>query len=93
MTKLELWDTIKSKYSHLENYCTIELVGIEDESPYFHPRFILDENKMNIFYLKHVRKTGLPKLKYLRWFCFGYLDIVKYYWFLIAGIASVGVKK
>ena len=56
-------------------------------------RFILDENKMNIFYLKHVRKTGLPKLKYLRWFCFGYLDIVKYYWFLIAGIASVGVKK
>ena len=44
MTKLELWDTIKSKYSHLENYCTIELVGIEDESPYFHPRFILDEN-------------------------------------------------
>ena len=44
MTKLELWDTIKSKYSHLENYCTIELGGIEDESPYFHPRFILDEN-------------------------------------------------
>lgn len=44
MTKLELWDTIKSKYSHLENYCTIELVGIEDESPYFHPMFILDEN-------------------------------------------------
>ena len=44
MTKLELWDTIKSKYSHLENYCTIELVGIEAESPYFHPRFILDEN-------------------------------------------------
>lgn len=44
MTKLELCDTIKSKYSHLENYCTIELGGIEDESPYFHPRFILDEN-------------------------------------------------
>lgn len=44
MTKLELWDTIKSKYSHLENYCTIELGGIEDESPYFHPRFILDGN-------------------------------------------------
>ena len=44
MTKLELWDTIKSKYSHLENYCIIELGGIEDESPYFHPRFILDEN-------------------------------------------------
>ncbi len=44
MTKLELWDTIKSKYSHLENYCTIELGGIEDESPYFHPRFILGEN-------------------------------------------------
>ena len=44
MTKLELWDTIKSKYSHLENYCTIELGGIENESPYFHPRFILDEN-------------------------------------------------
>ena len=44
MTKLELWDTIKSKYSHLENYCTIELVGIEDGSQYFHPKFILDEN-------------------------------------------------
>lgn len=44
MTKLELWDTIKFKYSHLENYCTIELGGIEDESSYFHPRFILDEN-------------------------------------------------
>ena len=44
MTKLELWNTIKSKYSHLENYCTIELDGMEDKSPYFHPRFILDEN-------------------------------------------------
>ena len=44
MTKLELWDTIKSKYSHLENYCTIELGGIEDGSQYFHPKFILDEN-------------------------------------------------
>lgn len=36
MNKTELWENIKSKYSHLENYCKIEVVGSEDESNYYH---------------------------------------------------------
>jgi len=41
--KQELWEKLKSNYSHLENYCTIELRGILDEEIYFHPTFIIDE--------------------------------------------------
>lgn len=44
MTKQELWDKIKHNYSHLENYCKIELVDIDKDTQYFHPKFILDEN-------------------------------------------------
>lgn len=42
--KQEIWYNIKSKYSHLENHCDIEVNGLEDESDYFHPKFVLDEN-------------------------------------------------
>ena len=44
MNKIELWESIKSKYSHLENYCKIEVQGINDESIYYHSKFIIDEN-------------------------------------------------
>ena len=40
--KEELWERLKSNYSHLENYCTINLRGIEDDTMYFHPTFIID---------------------------------------------------
>jgi hypothetical protein len=43
MTKKELWQNIYKKVSHLENYCKIELTGIEEETIYFHPTFIVDE--------------------------------------------------
>ncbi len=42
--KHNIWEKIKDKYSHLTNFCKIELIGIDDESIYFHPKFILDEN-------------------------------------------------
>jgi hypothetical protein len=40
--KHELWNTLKTRYSHLENYCTIELPGIDEDNIYFHPIFIID---------------------------------------------------
>lgn len=40
--KHELWEKLKSNYSHLENYCKIELQGMEDENIYFHPTFVID---------------------------------------------------
>lgn len=41
--KQEHWAKIAPKYSHLENHCTIELVGIDDDSIYYHPRFNIEE--------------------------------------------------
>ena len=40
--KHELWENLKSNYSHLENYCKVELQGMEDDNIYFHPTFIID---------------------------------------------------
>lgn len=37
--KQQHWEKIISKYKHLENYCTIEPRGIDDENIYFHPIF------------------------------------------------------
>jgi hypothetical protein len=42
-TKQEIWQNIYKKVSHLENYCKIEVNGIDEETPYFHPTFIVDE--------------------------------------------------
>ena len=41
--KKELWEKLSQKYKHLDNYCKIELVGIDDDNIYFHPKFILDD--------------------------------------------------
>jgi hypothetical protein len=37
------WDKISNKFKHLENHCTIKLQGIEDDSIYYHPKFIIEE--------------------------------------------------
>lgn len=42
--KQELWDKILKKYKHLESYCKIEVVGLENNDIYFHPKFILDDS-------------------------------------------------
>jgi hypothetical protein len=42
--KQKIWSDFFKKISHLENYCKIELSGIDDESVYFHPKFILDDD-------------------------------------------------
>lgn len=42
--KLQKWSNLYERYKHLEQYCDIVLDGIDDESIYFHPRFVLDEN-------------------------------------------------
>ena len=42
--KKELWDKWLSENNHLENYCTIECEGLDDNAVYFHPKFILNEN-------------------------------------------------
>jgi hypothetical protein len=41
--KRKVWDAMYPKYQHLENYCTIELRGIDENSTYFHPIFHLEE--------------------------------------------------
>ena len=37
------WDKISSKFKHLENHCTIELQGIDDDSIYYHPKFNIEK--------------------------------------------------
>ncbi len=41
--KKEQWDKIKKKYSHLKDYCTIDLKGMQENTQYFHPIFRIDE--------------------------------------------------
>jgi hypothetical protein len=41
--KKELWDKWLFENKHLENYCTIECEGLDDNTLYFHPNFILNE--------------------------------------------------
>jgi hypothetical protein len=42
--KQQIFADVKKKYSHLTNYCTIDAQGLGDESPYFHPRFVINED-------------------------------------------------
>ena len=42
--KKEHWENIYKKLKHLDNYCKIELRGIEDATIYYHPTFHIDEN-------------------------------------------------
>ena len=42
--KTKLWENLSKKYSHLNDYCTIELRGIEDDASYFHPIFRIDDD-------------------------------------------------
>jgi len=41
--KKELWGKWLSENNHLENYCTIECEGLDNNTLYFHPTFILNE--------------------------------------------------
>jgi hypothetical protein len=42
--KQQVWDLIYPQIKHLESYFTLDLRGIKDDSEYFHPQFILDDN-------------------------------------------------
>jgi hypothetical protein len=42
--KQKLWAEISKNYAHLETYCEITAIGIENDSLYFHPKFTLEEN-------------------------------------------------
>jgi len=42
--KQEKWEKMLPLFKHLENYCTINLRGLQEDSIYFHPKFILDDN-------------------------------------------------
>lgn len=37
------WEKIVSKYKHLENYCKIEVNGLDDDQVYFHPKFTIGD--------------------------------------------------
>jgi hypothetical protein len=41
--KHQLWESLLTKFKHLENYCKIEVRGLDEDSVYFHPVFVLDE--------------------------------------------------
>jgi len=42
--KCRVWEKFEPNYSHLKDFCKIELQGIDDNSMYFHLKFVLDEN-------------------------------------------------
>jgi len=42
--KNKIWEDISKKYSHLENYCTINSRGLDDNEIYFHPAFTINED-------------------------------------------------
>ena len=42
--KQELWQSLLAKFSHLENYCKIDVKGLDDDNIYFHPTFIISED-------------------------------------------------
>lgn len=44
--KTAQWNDQLKSFTHLENYCKIEVRGLEDGSIYYHPTFILDENAL-----------------------------------------------
>ena len=46
--KQQHWEKIISKYKHLENYCTIEPIGIDDDNIYYHPIFRINGDDIYI---------------------------------------------
>jgi hypothetical protein len=42
--KQQIFADVQKKYSHLSSYCTIEARGLDDDSLYFHPTFIISED-------------------------------------------------
>ena len=42
--KKELWDKWLRENNHLENYCTIECEGLDNNNVYFNPTFILNQH-------------------------------------------------
>jgi len=56
--KHQLWESLLTKFKHLENYCKIEVRGLDEDSVYFHPTFVLDEKTK-------ITSQGDTKKKYL----------------------------
>ena len=42
--KHEKWGKMLPNYKHLENYCTIQARGIDEDNIYFHPTFTMSED-------------------------------------------------
>ena len=42
--KKEFWEKLRTKYTHLLNYCEIAAHGLDDDNIYFHPVFKINEN-------------------------------------------------
>lgn len=42
--KQKIWDTLKNKYSHLEDFCKIYATDLELDDTYFHPRFQINDD-------------------------------------------------
>lgn len=42
--KQQIFADVQKKYSHLSNYCSIEAKGVDDNSIYLHPRFVINED-------------------------------------------------
>ena len=42
--KHNMYTELLSKYKHLENYCKIEVRGLDDDNVYFHISFVINEN-------------------------------------------------
>ncbi len=59
--KQKHWEGVYGKYKHLENYCKIEPVGINDDGIYYHPKFTLNDET----YLTSQADIGNNNLKSL----------------------------
>lgn len=43
-TKHNLWNELSKKYTHLNEFCSIKLNGIDEDTDYFHPVFVISED-------------------------------------------------
>jgi len=42
--KHKLWNELSKKYTHLNDFCSITLRGIDEDNQYFHPTFTINED-------------------------------------------------
>jgi len=63
--KHEKWGKMLSNYKHLENYCTIQARGIDDDTIYFHPTFTMSDDVCITSQSDTGHNTGMYALRFV----------------------------